>query len=200
MGAQNFVREINAISATEGFNRLVKEDRQQYGMDNYSGGINNTRLGKCVKVFNRISETSKKSAYKYIESLGYGERYIANYIDMGVVEYRAVTYKKVKSSGEEPVIRVRYVVREHNYLHGFRKFIKWFENKKDADDYALKLSIRDNKGYYTSKEGVLISGDSQVTTIEKEVKTYKSKPNLKTLPNRRVYEIRKYLFFGWSSI
>lgn len=198
MGAEAFIHLVKAASPCEAFNKLVQKADRDYGTRSYNGSINTCSMGRCKQRYDKPSETNKKAASKYIESVSYGEKYVADYIDLGVCEYQAVTMKKVNTQGEAATIRVKYVVRERDY-NGVGKFIKPFDTKKEADDYALSLAMKNQKPYDIFKEGVVISGSTKTSSIELEVKSYNSKPSLKAMPNRYIVEIHEYMFYGWAS-
>lgn len=151
MGAESFIRGVKATSAKEAFRILVEEADRDYGARSYNGSISTCSMGRCRKRYNKPTETNRKDAYKFIDSVDNGEKWKADYIDLGVVEYKVLTLKKVNVPGDSAVIRVKYVVRERDY-RGDGRLIKVFDTKKSADDYVLSLAIRNNKPYDIYKE------------------------------------------------
>jgi hypothetical protein len=65
----------------------------------------------------------------------------------------------------------------------------------------MKLALEDNMEYRVKKEYTNTNGKANgvVTEIVLESKTYKSKPTLKPMPNRKVEAINTYVFYGWAS-
>jgi len=200
MGAMNFSHRVLAQSAEEGFNRLVGGAISEYGDRSYNGTISTCSMGRLRQVYAKPTETNRKNAYKFIEKDDYGQKWVADYIDLGVVEYKVLTIKKDHLDTKPAVVRVKYTVRGYDRYDGDGKIEKYFDTKKEADDYALRLAIRNNKQYYTHKEGVVVEGDTRVTKTIIEEKKYKTKPKLKPMPNRKIVEIHEYIFYGWASM
>lgn len=200
MGAVNFEETVLATSAGEGFNDLVSDAIRRHGEDHYNGTISTCSMGRVRQTYDKPTDTNRKKAMKYVEDNNYGEKWLADYIDLGVVEYKVITIKKETiQTKETPVIRTKFVVRELGGSYSKEKPEKFFDTKKQADDYAVNLAMKNNKEYIIRKEGVLVSGDAVVSKIVKEEKTYKTKPKLKPLPNRKIVEVHEYLFYGWAA-
>lgn len=197
MGAKSFIEYGEGVNAREVFDNLVSDATFSHGNDRYNGTINTCSIGRNKLTFNNYKESNIKKAYEFIDKNGNGEKWIADYIDLGVIRYEVITFKK-KHTGNKPKYEMKHTVKQ---TKGFEDLsVKSFETKKEADDYALSLSIKNSNNYYfVDKEYVLIEGKSITTEIEKEIKTYKSRPNLKPMKNRVIIPIHKYLFFGWAS-
>lgn len=202
MGSTNFVNQIVALSPQDGFKILRDYAVEEYGNDRYNGTISTCSMGRLKKSYAKYSERNEKLAYGLIEDDNYGRKHSADYIDLGVVEYQVITLKKETVKSKQPVIRTKYTVKASkwdNFSISTSSIVKYFDTKKEADDYALKLALRDNKEYEVHKEGIVIEGDTLQTRIVQEVKSYKTKPSLKPMPNRKILEYHKYLFYGWAS-
>ena len=200
MGASNFVQRVVAVSARDGFSRLAGDAEVEYGRDRYNGTISTCDMGRLRQTYDKPTDTNRKKAMKFIRDNAYGDKWVADYIDMGVVEYRVITIKKENiESKKPPVIRIKFTVRglEDGYKIG--KIEKYFDTKKEADDYAISLAIINNREYFIYKEGVLVEGEAVVSRIVKEEKKYNTKPNLKPMPNRKIIEMHEYIFYGWAS-
>lgn len=197
MGAINFIETGEGRSAREVYDRLVAEAIHYHGNDAYNGTISTCELGRKRLSFDIFKKSNEKKALKFIEDNDYGEKWITDYIDLGVIRYEVYTFKK-KNTRNKPKYKMMYTV---NQLSGFEfKTIKAFETKKEADDYAVSLAIKyPNADFVVEKEYVLTEGNSITTEIIREVKTYKTKPKLKPMPNRIIVPIHKYMFYGWAS-
>lgn len=192
MGAQSFLESIKSHSAKEGFDILVEKAIQCNGSDSYNGTISTCDIGLCKKRFDKYSEKNIKEAYKYIEDINYGNKWQADYIDLGVVEYKVI--KAVKKTYENsPKYKLKYIVESQM---GFK--VDSFTNKTDAVNKALELAAKNIQNYRVVKDYDLIEGNNLLVRCSPEEKSYKTKP--KKMPNgSRLVEIHEYLFFGWAS-
>lgn len=198
MGAEAFINKIQGTDARTCFDRLIEKANVQYGINGYNGSINTCDFGSCKKRYDKYSLANEKEALKLIQLWHNGRKWSADYIDLGVISYEVTTFKKelVKST---PKYKLSYAVNEL-HLFSITKMVKSFKTKTEADNYAIQLSKKNmDKSYVVTKEYVLIEGKKEVTNIIRDVKTYKSKPKLKDMPNRVVVPIRKYIFFGYAS-
>lgn len=192
MGAQAFSESIKSHSAKEGFNILAERAIECHGSDSYNGTISTCEFGSCKKRFDKYSEKNIKEAYKYIEDINYGEKWQADYIDLGVVEYKVI--KAVKESYENsPKYKLKYIVED---FRGAK--IDSFMTKTEAINKASELVTKNMKSYRITKDYDLVEGNNLLVRCLPEEKSYKTKP--KKIPKgSRLVEIHEYLFFGWAS-
>lgn len=197
MGAIGFIHVIESTSIKEGFDELVAEAEMLYGREPYNGTISTCSLGRTVYSEPKYTKTAEKKAIKYVEDSEYGVKWEARVIDLGPVEYKVVTVKKENVKGT-PKYKMKYVVVKNAHFKG--EGVKSFDTKKQADDYAMMQALENQKDTYeVQKKYVLESGTPTTTEIVREVKTYKSKPKLKPMPNRKVVPIHKYVYYGKAS-
>lgn len=196
MGAESFVHENEGRSAEECFRELVEDANVNYGTQSYNGSINTCSMGRKTLSLAKLNDTNMDKAYKHIDKNDNGEKWEARYIEIGPIGFDVFTFKKVHT-GEKPKYEMMFSVKKDYFKP---KKIKSFKTKKEADDYAIKLSIQNpDTPYVVDKEYVLVEGDPTTTRIEQVKKRYASKPNLKPMPNRVIVPIYKYLFYGWAS-
>lgn len=75
-----------------------------------------------------------------------------------------------------------------------------FATKTEADKKAVELTLNSGVEYSVTKEYNLVNNSkNEVTRCEISTKAYKSKPNLKAIPDRKIVPVKKYIFFGWAS-
>lgn len=74
MGAVNFIEDILAVSAREGFDILAEDARYVRGNDRYNGTISTCELGSCKLKFPKYLESNNKKAYSFIEKDNYGTK------------------------------------------------------------------------------------------------------------------------------
>lgn len=204
MGATNFSHQVDARTAEEAFGKLIDEANQEYGTASYNGSINTCSIGGCKLRLDKVNDTNIKKANKYIEDKDFGEKWTADYVDVGVKEFLVTTI--VKKPVDKPTIsnipkwKMQYCIYTSHW-DGASYFGEHFDTKTEADKRAVTLSLKNNVEYTVRKEYVNVNAksNSMVTKIEREMKTYKSKPTLKPLSNRKVEEIHTYIFFGWAS-
>lgn len=199
MGATNF---IETISSTKGvnsaFNMLVGEYEMEYGDRDYNGTISTCSLGSCKLRFDKYSKTNLDKAKRYILENNYGEKWRADYIDLGVIGYLVTTVKK-ENLKNKPKYKLAYVIQKEE---GF-EFVSTkyhYNTKTDADKKALALTLESGVRHALSKEYVLTENTkSNCSRFQIETKSYKSKPKLKPSDSRKIMPIHKYIFFGWAS-
>lgn len=199
MGATNFLHEIEAYSAREGFDMLIADANQRHGTESYNGSINTCSMGGCTLRFDKHTKTNEQKGYKHIEDKDYGNKWEADYVDLGIIGYDLVSVKKQKVEyGAE--FKLKFVVVKLNFFS--EEPTKYFYDKKtDADAKALELSLSSDCNYGVKKEYVNVkkNGTTFCTKIVKEVKRYKTKPNLKDMKNKKLHAVHKYIFYGWAS-
>lgn len=192
MGACSFIKTAYAGSAREAFDSLVKDAIREYGDNSYNGTISTCSYGGTVMRFDKYSKSNEDKAYKLIEEDGYGEKWDAKAIDLGIVHYEVTTIKKVSVKKEKPKWTMMYVVH-----YGGRT--KLFKTKTESDAEAMKLLKNGESDVYVSKEYVnTVKGSEVVSEFKIEKKKSKTKPkSLK--PNQTYNEIHKYMFYGFAA-
>ena len=83
MGAQAFVNEAKAKTPRDAFAELVAEAVYDFGHDGYNGTISTCEIGSCRKKFDSPTEENRTAAYEFIESEDYGEKWQADWIELG---------------------------------------------------------------------------------------------------------------------
>jgi hypothetical protein len=83
MGACNFVLMANGKSASEAYNTLVDYAVYCYGHDPYNGTISTCDLGRCTLSFANYEAKNEAEAYEHVKSRDYGEKWVADYVDLG---------------------------------------------------------------------------------------------------------------------
>lgn len=198
MGATNFDEIIIGESASKCFDILSRQAEFDYGCDAYNGSISTCDLGSCTLSFDKYLKSNEKKAYDHIKDKKYGSKWIANYVDLGVVEYELLTVKKEKKECNAKY-KMKYVICE--LQRGcFVKTNYSFEKIKDAESKAIELALENpDIDYSVSKDYVVESGKNTncILTIDKKV--YKSKPKASLKPNQKLIEKHKYIFYGWAS-
>ena len=192
MGATNFIHEIKARNPKEAFEELIAAAN--------NGSINTCDLGRCTKKFDKFNDTNMNKAVKYIQDNGYGEKWTANYVEVGISHYLVTTVKKKNVEEVSKKLRIMYTVYSSNVFSGYCYTGKIFKNKTEADKYAVEQTLKDDEVYIVKKEYVALDNKSNIVSkTYKEVKTYKTKPKLKSLPNRKIEAVKQYIFYGWAS-
>lgn len=199
MGAINFVEEVTTTGTIQdAFDRLVSEYEREYGERAYNGTISTCSLGSCKLSFDKYSESNYKKAQKYITDNHYGSKWIADYINLGVVGYKVITVKK-EFLKNKPKYKLRFVVSKYSNFEKIKTNF-YYLTKKEADEKALSLTLDSGVEHIVSKEYVLVNNSkSDCSRFYVDNKIYKNKPKLKPMRNRKVIPIKKYLFFGWAS-
>lgn len=199
MGACSFTHTVISESPGFGFDSLVEEANYSHGVESYNGSINTCSMGRCTKKFDKANDTNRKKAYQHIREDENGQKWRADYIDVGVVRYDVITVKK-KNVDYKAEFKLMYaVVKKHSNDIASSK--NAFKTKTEADKKAVELTLKTGKEHAVVKEYVNIAraGGTVCTDVYTETKSYKTRPNLKPLPNRKIVEIHEYIFYGWAS-
>lgn len=191
MGAVSFIQWIDAENPREAYEKLTEDARREYGYDSYNGTISTCSMGRERRSFNAHNKDVEKKVYEYIRSVGNGEKWVADYVDGGVVFYVTrtpiVTKKEVTS-----VYRQKFVVLDlmGNIPRPMKQHI--FDKKTDALNKCKELAISTGGDYQVAKRPVRLEGNDVAATVEvKEQRT--SKPKKGSIPFRRYY------FYGWAA-
>ena len=200
MGATNLIHEIKARNPQKAFDALVAEANEDYGTAPYNGSINTCSLGRCTKTFDKFNDTNMKKAMQHINDRGNGEKWEADYVEVGVSHYLVTTIKKKNVDNASKELRMMYGVYIDSGLFNYSYTGKAFKTKTEADKYAMEQTLKTNKNHIVKKEYIALDNkDCIVSKTYKEMKKYKTKPNLKPMPNRKVEPIKQYIFYGWAS-
>lgn len=203
MGATNFYHIIDAYSPREGFNALVDQAIYEHGADGYNGTISTCSLGCSVKKMTsssgKYTKSVLKKAMKYMEDEDYGRKWEATCLDLGIVAYDVITAKKTNAKPKEKAeYRQKYVVLHSDFEFG-EVSVGYRDTKKEADDLAMELAVKNNADYYVAKRPVKINrGDDIVTKIE-FVGTRKKTVPKSVSSNAVVKPLHRYLFYGWAA-
>lgn len=196
MGARSFNRVIQASSAGKAFDELHDSATYEYGHDSYNGTISTCSMGRCIKSYKTYSKKNAQEAQKIIENMGCGEKYRANYIDLGISHYEI---REVKKTNREYTAKYKqkFVVRDIS-IEGYGKVYDKFDTKPKADALAIKLSL-EGKEVCVMKQMIRLSGNDTVAEFDVKVKSQKTKPKLKPNEKRIIVPIHVYCFFGWAA-
>ena len=199
MGAISFLHYVEGADPSECFADLVDEARYRCGNDAYNGTISTCSLGRVIpfNVKGMSSAQKHKKVQEYCNDNSV--KWVANVLDLGVVEYEIVKIKKVPSKGERPVYEKRYVVVGNNPYTG-TKNIKDYATKAEAEKEAMRLQmLHPDDIYLVVKKPIVVNRASEVvTSFEIEKKNSKAKPKNVTA-NMTVKEVHEYVFFGLAS-
>ena len=203
MGAISFVEAINASSAREGFNKLVKEAIYSHGNDSYNGSISTCSLGRITKLADKYTKSVEKKAWKKIEAEDNGVKWEARCLDLGIVGYEIISAKKIAPKTQEKAKFVTKFVVCHNAYPGVSD-VKYFNTKTEADNYAMEMSLKgsgESGEYFVVKKPVNIekSGSEVVSEFEVTKVRKTSKPKTTSKANQKVVEIHKYIYYGWAA-
>lgn len=201
MGACNFSHVIDAYSAREGFGMLVSEAVYECGNDGYNGTISTCSLGavRDLSSSGNYTKAVMKKAEQYIKDDDYGSKWTATCLDLGIIGYDVITAKKTQEKPKTKAeYRQKYVVLS-SALDSGTNISLYRDTKKEADDLAMQLAVKNNRSYYVAKRPVNVNrGDDLVTSISYTTTRKKTKP--KTCPaNSVIKPVHKYMYYGWAA-
>ena len=195
MGACSFVNVWDGRDYREGFRELVSQAEFEYGSSAYNGTLSTCHLhhGQPVRISDRYTKTAEKKAEKWMREHP-GEKWVARVLDLGVVEYDIVSYKKIPQNAEA-CWQTFYVVKADGQK------MKTFKSVSDARRY-LKAEIARSDGsvdwYSIEKVPENIGGTALSTSYERVCRTVKTKP--KRVPKgATLVERHRFLYYGLAS-
>jgi phosphoribosylformylglycinamidine (FGAM) synthase PurS component len=198
MGACEFTESADAGNVREAFEGLCEDARYEAGHDSYNGTISTCSLGRCKMKFDTYTKANEEKARKIIEKDGYGQKWVADYIDLGVVCYDVVTVKK-KNTQYNAKYKQQFVVCDEASLNPVRNY--HYDTKPMADEKAMELTLQasGSADFIVRKMMVKLLGNDVVSRFMVEKKSYGGKPKLNPMKNRKIIEIHRYLFYGLAS-
>lgn len=206
MGACNFIEFGKGKTAREAFAALVAEAEWEYGHDPYNGTISTTSLSRRpAKVIRKqYSEKARQEACKVAESDGWGEKWEARAIDLGVCGWEVSTYEKtprtsqIAASVSYQTFYVGYaddreICCEKSAATAKERVLAYAERHKQSavDRYQVKKESRCVKG------GKVMSGgsvDTRSFEMVRKTRVTKSRPK-----NGNAEAVHVWAFYGWAS-
>ena len=194
MGAQSFCHIVESTSVSKAFNDLVAEARYEYGSDAYNGTISTCGLaGRPAKTYAKYSKEVEREAYDFVKEKEFGQKWTAQYIDLGVCGYEMITVKR-KGRKSDAKFQMMYNVYD---LNGKR--IASEKIKADAESRAMKYAYETGEDAFIMKEQTGVTGSPLVCNVSVEKKRYDKKPRIPRGPGKELVEIHKYMFYGWAA-
>lgn len=194
MGAESFCFVEEGRNASEIFNRLAEECRREYGDNPYNGTISTCSLcEKPAKTYSVYSPEVEEDAYRFVESQGFGEKWDANYIDLGVCGYELVEVKRKNRKSDAKFQMMYNIYNESGKRVGSAKV------KASAEQKAMEYAVKTDESVFIKKEQTVVSGDSRVCDVTVERKFFEEKPRLPRAAGKELVSIHKYMFYGWMA-
>lgn len=194
MGAMRFCVVENGRNASEVFDRLAEEARLEYGNDSYNGTISTCSLcEKPSKTYSTYSAKVEDEAYRFIESQNYGEKWVANYIDLGVCGYELVEIKRKGRKSDAKFQMMYNIYNESGKIVGSEKI------KASAEHKAMEYALKADEQVIIKKEQTAVRGDSRVCDVAIERKFFEKKPRIPRAPGKELVAIHKYMFYGLAA-
>lgn len=187
-----FQESVISNNANEGFGELIEKVLND---ETYDGSILTCDLGECTLSFDRYLKSNEKKAQIHIEKLNYGSECVADYIDLGIVQYQVLTIKKNKEKLSSKA-KLKYTIEK---LDG-ENFVKTpysYEKYIDAKEKAIKL-ICESSGvkFIITKDYEFPNNDNVCTEFEIKRQNFNNKPIKNLKPNQFLIEKHKYIFYG----
>ena len=193
MGATSFIQTVDAISAREAQEILIKKAKEEYGSHPYNGTISTCYSFRCAKTFDKYSKANEQKMLEYASRDFTMETRTARYIDLGVAYYMQTTVKKIPQTCTAKYEQ-RYAVVD---MTG--KLISptsYRTTKTEAINLAMEYAIKGVE-VAVNKMPILVSGNSTCTTFCVE-QTRVSKMS-KDTKNKKTIPIHKYIFYGLAA-
>ena len=190
MGAEKFTTSCIARTAKEAYDYLVKIAEEEYGRDAYNGTISTCDLGKCIKAY-KVYDKDMEEFERY--RLSGFEKYVAKYIDLGVVYVDLVTV-----TSEPKNTDAKFAMKHVVYADCERTQFA-FDSKKDAVYKAVEIALATGADTDVHKEYVRVSGQSCETSVTVRKQRLNEPPTRRLKKNESVIEYHKYLFYGYAA-
>ena len=146
MGAEAFCIVTENTDARKAFEALVAEARYEYGDRSYNGTISTCSMGRCAKTYNQFSEEILNDARKFVEDREYGQKWVAQYIDLGVCGYETIEIKR-HSRKSDAKFKMGYVLYDE-----IGKRIGEADTKGEAEGKSRKLAYENDISVTIKKE------------------------------------------------
>ena len=193
MGAEAFCIVTENTDARKAFNALVEQARYDYGNEPYNGTISTCSMGRCTRSYDQFSQEVLEEAYALVESREGGQKWVAQYIDLGVCGYETVEIKR-QSRKSDAKFKMGYVLYDED-----GKYRGDANTKGEAEGKAMKLAYENNMTITIKKEHRRISGNSVVCEVSLKRAFSEKRPRLTRAPGKEIVPIHKYMFYGWAS-
>ena len=191
MGAERFKYFIEGENPKKCFEKLVQQSIISRYCESYDGTIAICEFGKCTLQFDKYLNSNEEKALKYIEDNEDISIDIANYIDLGIVEYELVNIYMINEDNiEENGIRY-YILKREGF--NFSNIVEFEYTLNEANNKAMELKINN-----PNEDFIVCKNNSVCTKFGVEKIKYKNKPKLNLKENQKLLEIHKYLFYGWA--
>lgn len=194
MGAQSFTHQIVASNAQEAFKMLVERAEEEYGTDSYNGTISTCQMGRCTKRFETPTKSNIEKAYEWIEKNDYGEKWVAQYIDLGIDHYEIYEAKKECKTPD-----VKYEMAYCIYPAFSTNRVAYKKTRKEAIDFAKQLALKDGDDYLVLKEYVAPKNQSALAATISISKTSVEKLPKRLERGKTSKAFHSYIFYGWAS-
>lgn len=194
MGATKFCTIAQGHNVNEVFNRLVEEAKREYGTDCYNGTISTCTLhGTPAKTFENYKPENDVEAVNYVQRHNYGEKWVANFIDLGVCGYEIVEVSRNRNDNTATFAKMHVVYNEDGKAICKEKQLKVAKEK--AVDYALEHGCDVHIKY----EYIKVQGSSVVCEYTCKRTFSKTMPYVKENQRRKIVPVHKYMFYGWAA-
>lgn len=190
MSKFEFQETIIDVTAEDGFKTLVGRVTEDECFDAF---VLTCDLGECTLKFDKYDKDNEIKAQKHIKEMNYGEECIANYIDLGVVEYETIEIKKEDIKND---IKIEYSIVEMVIMDNNIKYIDTgyaSSNLEYIESKAAELALETGNQFHIMKK------ISYFESVIKFVKTKKSDEKPQVEDNQKVNEKHKYIFYGIAS-
>ena len=134
MGAEAFCIVTENTDARKAFETLVAKAREEYGNRSYNGTISTCSMGRCTRSYDHFSREVLDEAYALVESRDGGQKWVAQYIDLGVCGYETVEIKR-RTKKSDAKFKMGYVLYDED-----GKCRGGADTKGEAEGKAMKLA------------------------------------------------------------
>lgn len=194
MGATNFCIIQQGRDVHKVFEQLITEARNEYGNDPYNGTISTCSLrGAPAKSFETYKPANEKEAVDYVQRHNYGDKWVANYIDLGICGYEIIEVSRNRRDNTASFAKMHVVYDEMGHAICHEKQLKVAKEK--AVDYALKYGC----DVFIRYEYVKTEGSSTICEYSCKKTFSETKPRVQENQRRRIVPVHKYMFYGWAA-
>jgi hypothetical protein len=196
MGSVSFSQTVVASSAREGYEMLVEDARDAYGSNRYNGKISTCDMGREKKSFPVYNDASRTATYEFIRNDGNGNKWVADYVDMGVKHY-IVRELQTTTKKADAKYKMQYAVCDYSGI--IRPVSKHtFDERAKAVEDAKAQAVAGKDGVTVCKMPIKQSGCETVMEVKTIEKIVPDKPK-RVKKGQTVIPMHVYCFYGWAS-
>ena len=196
MGSVSFCKTVIAENASDAFEELVDEAREDYGRNRYNGTISTCSMGRLRRSFDVYNKKNAKEAYDYISANNNGAKGVADYIDMGVKHYVICETKTTPHKADAKFCTKYVLYGDDGPLRPSNKYT--FDDYSAAKKAANEEAVVRRQDISVEKIPVKQSGTTTKCRVTVTERIVEKKPK-SSKKGQRIVPMHVFCFYGWAA-